>query len=508
MFTTTPTSSEPQPFQASEHPDLQGKHVLIIDDHATTRQILSRYTTQWGMETHTVSTTETALAWVQQQSMPCDVVLINLHQTAKAMARLAGHIRATCHTEHIPVLALLSLTMRRELNGSDTDITAFLVKPIRPAPLHAALVSIMRGEPIAQRLPFDQPSLLDQAIGQHHPLHILLAEDNIINQKVALQLLAKLGYRADVAATGYEVLEALHRRAYDVILMDVQMPQMDGLETTSRIRTTWPAAQQPRIIAMTAHAMAEDRQRCLDAGMDDYVGKPVRLEELATKLIQGSGRMENGECRMPNAAQGSGRMENAECRMQNAAQGSGVWGQGSGVRGQGIDADLAVFSPALSPSPQTPLPSRERGFGRPPSPLLGEGDEATVDKETSQPQTPAPRPQPPDPSPQTPELPLDAATHSHFLDMMGDMAQELIAIFLKDTPDKLATMQQAIADNDPNALFRVAHTLKSSSGSIGALHFSALCKHLEQQGRSGNMDGAEEIVAQMEGEFARLQDAL
>ena len=116
------------------------------------------------------------------------------------------------------------------------------------------------------------------------PLRILLAEDNQVNQKVALRLLERLGHSADVAANGQEVLEALERGRYDVILMDVQMPEMDGLEASRQIGARYEASERPRIIAMTANAMAGDRKRCLDAGMDDYLSKPVRLEDLDTVL--------------------------------------------------------------------------------------------------------------------------------------------------------------------------------------------------------------------------------
>jgi CheY-like chemotaxis protein len=140
----------------------------------------------------------------------------------------------------------------------------------------------------AMRTVSREKPLLDPAMAQRNPLRILLAEDNAVNQKLALRLLEKLGYRADVAGNGLETIEALERHSYDVILMDIQMPEMDGLEATKQIRGQGQPAKQPAIIAMTAGAMEGDREAALAAGMDDYVTKPIRVEELVSALEKAS----------------------------------------------------------------------------------------------------------------------------------------------------------------------------------------------------------------------------
>jgi CheY-like chemotaxis protein len=127
---------------------------------------------------------------------------------------------------------------------------------------------------------------LDPGLAARHPLRILLAEDNVVNQKLALRLLQQMGYRADVASNGIEVIESIERQPYDVVLMDVQMPEMDGLEASRRITAKRRPGERPRIVAMTANAMAGDREECLAAGMDDYVTKPIRVDELVTALTR------------------------------------------------------------------------------------------------------------------------------------------------------------------------------------------------------------------------------
>lgn len=166
------------------------------------------------------------------------------------------------------------------------NFVAFLNKPIKQSQLYDVLVAAL-GQGVMQPQPLPLPKPEPKPLGGFN-LRILLAEDNAINQKVALRILERMGYRADVAANGLEVIGALHRQPYDVILMDVQMPELDGLETTRRIvkdSATFPFPK-PRIIAMTANAMQGDRETCLAAGMDDYVSKPIRVEQLAKALAQ------------------------------------------------------------------------------------------------------------------------------------------------------------------------------------------------------------------------------
>lgn len=133
-------------------------------------------------------------------------------------------------------------------------------------------------------MPSDQPVVIDAQMGRMHPLRILLAEDNLINQKVAKQMLRRIGYRADVVLNGREAIDALRNQPYDVVLMDVQMPEMDGVEATQIIRSEFPAERQPRIVALTANAMARQRRAYLEAGMDAYISKPFKIEELVSAL--------------------------------------------------------------------------------------------------------------------------------------------------------------------------------------------------------------------------------
>jgi PAS domain S-box-containing protein len=271
--------SKPRPYLGAGVSTLAGKRLLVVDDNATSRRILTTLATGWGMSSRAASSGEEALAWLRADE-PFDVAVLDMQMPAMDGGMLAKEIRRWRGVAQLPLVMLSSLGHREHIE--DPSLFAIcLSKPTKSSQLFDALVDVLHARDVDLPHPF-QPSDLPAAPVRHAE-RVLIAEDNAVNQKVALFILAKLGYRADVAADGKEVLEALGRQAYDIVLMDVHMPEMDGLEATRRIRQA-NAPDRPWIIALTANAMYGDRELCLAAGMDDYISKPIKPEEMAAAL--------------------------------------------------------------------------------------------------------------------------------------------------------------------------------------------------------------------------------
>ena len=263
-----------------EQPELAGKRVLIVDDNASNRLLLKLQTERWGMRARDTSSPAVALEWIVQGD-PFDVALLDYQMPEMDGIALAREIRAV-RGVRAPVLILLWST-GQSLAHADAGFAAGLSKPLRLSHLRDRLLETI-GDQRDTSAGVVPPVARD--VGSPVPLRILLAEDNAINQKVALRLLERLGYGADVVSDGRQVLARLEHAAYDVILMDVQMPEMDGLEASRAICARWAASERPCIIAMTAEAMQGDRDKCLAAGMDDYIVKPVTLDRLAAALAK------------------------------------------------------------------------------------------------------------------------------------------------------------------------------------------------------------------------------
>jgi CheY-like chemotaxis protein len=262
--------------------DLSGKTVLIVDDNATNRRILVAQTARWGMVPRETGSSTEALRWLTDGAR-FDLALVDLVMPELDGIELAKRIATLGENgtgPPLPVVILSSIGLRER---EDAPLVGWLAKPVKPSALHDTIATILFGGSTAQPTAANGPDAEGRALGDRHPLRILLAEDNPVNRKLALRLLAQLSYEAAVATDGLEAIAAVERNEYDLVLMDVQMPELDGLEATRRIRARWPG-RDLRIVAMTANAMAGDREACLEAGMDDYMSKPIRPSELKAVL--------------------------------------------------------------------------------------------------------------------------------------------------------------------------------------------------------------------------------
>jgi CheY-like chemotaxis protein len=322
------------------------------------------------------------------------------------------------------------------------------------------------------------------------PLRILLAEDNAVNQKVALRILQQMGYGADIANNGLEAIEALERRAYDVVLMDVQMPEMDGLEATQRIRSTLPDALQPRIIAMTANAMQGDRDECFAAGMDDYISKPFKPVDVVRALdkcrpLATESSVDNGTTLpsaplaqqlvvqpiSPNAA------NELEAQPAASAPGSAVEASTNGVAadaildsGASIGSDAAAAAAVAAVADAAPVPAED-------------------------------------------ELPIfDPDGLQQLRDVLGQKADELLPSlmdsFFDEAPRLIATARQALEQGRANEVRRAAHTLKSNSRDFGASALAEVARDLEARSKEALPDDASQLIERMEQEFIKAKPAL
>jgi signal transduction histidine kinase/DNA-binding response OmpR family regulator len=278
------SSEAPSSLQEMQR-DLVGKRVLIIDDNVTNQKILTLQAQSWGMYTCAVESGAKALEWLQR-GVTFDVALLDMNLPNMDGIALAKEIRKQPHCQNLPLVMLTSLTKQEICQpAKDLNFAAIASKPIQKSQLYGILMQIFTGRPLKVIASPSVPSA-KQTLAESLPLRILVAEDVAVNREVIRLLLQKLGYWADIVSNGLEVLKALRRQPYDVVLMDIRMPEMDGLVATRQICQKWSPKTRPRIIAMTAEVAQGDREKCLQAGMDDYIAKPIRLEELQRVLSQ------------------------------------------------------------------------------------------------------------------------------------------------------------------------------------------------------------------------------
>ncbi len=269
-----------QSFLNQRQPHLEGKRLLIVDDNDTNCFILTRQTQSWGMLPKAVASGIEALQIITQGE-PFDAAVLDMNMPHMDGARLAQEIQKKRPGRELPIIMLTSMGQREA--GLPQDLfSAYLTKPIKPTMLYATLVKALTGQEYVVGRTAE--SAFDNHMSAKYPVRILLVEDNAINQRVALRILERLGYRADVAGNGLEAIDAVRRQPYDLVLMDIQMPEMDGVAATQRIRQILPNDAQPWVVAMTANALDGDRETYLAAGMDGYISKPVRIDELVATI--------------------------------------------------------------------------------------------------------------------------------------------------------------------------------------------------------------------------------
>jgi signal transduction histidine kinase/CheY-like chemotaxis protein len=263
---------------------LSGTTIAVVDDNRTNRTILERYLGSWGMRDRAFESGREALDELREAARnadPFEVAIVDMMMPGMDGAAVAAEIRADPALKDMVVILLTSAgRSEHPVPGIDVE----LVKPVRPSLLFDVLHSLLAAKPehASRHVLDDAPTPTDQAA--QRSARVLVVEDNIANLKVAVRMVEKLGYRADVAANGIEALRVLGEMRYDAVLMDCHMPEMDGFEATRAIRRDEPEGRHTPVIAMTANALSGDHERCLAAGMDDYISKPIKLHVIAAVL--------------------------------------------------------------------------------------------------------------------------------------------------------------------------------------------------------------------------------
>ncbi|MDQ1266536.1 MAG: hypothetical protein QG635_1688 [Bacteroidota bacterium] len=279
-------------FLQSSLPALKGRRVLIVDDNETNLHILRLQCKNWGMIPRTTRRGVEAIKWIKNGD-PFDLAILDMLMPELDGLELAAEIRKFRNKTALPMVMLSSAGLQeKDKPEFEKYFSAVVSKPVKQSLLYKIILSTFESVPEKEIKSKDKKKIYENQItirknlSEDMPLKILIAEDNIINQKLIVKILAQFGYNVDVVGNGLEVIEAIRRLRYDIIFMDVQMPELDGLETTKYIAKNWKSDDRPAIIAMTANVMQGDKEKCLNAGMDDYLGKPVMIEDVEQTITK------------------------------------------------------------------------------------------------------------------------------------------------------------------------------------------------------------------------------
>jgi CheY-like chemotaxis protein/HPt (histidine-containing phosphotransfer) domain-containing protein/anti-sigma regulatory factor (Ser/Thr protein kinase) len=456
-------SAELPAHRQPDQPVLEGKRLLVVEPFEPNQRVLCGYARRWGMEAVHASTHEAALDQIRTE--PADVIILGPDSSTadRAFERAERLHEASAHGATIILLTSLGMNRTVRVQAEAADYIVSLTKPVRPAPLWDRLTTVLDEADEGATSAPQNASSFDGQLAEKHPLQILVAEDNLVNQKVTRRLLNQLGYRTDVVANGAEAVEAVLRQPYDVVLMDVQMPEMDGVEATREI-IAQKGDDRPRIIAMTAAAMEGDRQKCLDAGMDDYITKPVDNKELVRVLETTAQHMQNDRSEatpgMADDLPSSSNPETNDSPEEVSAEGPAEESTSVESAGSGAIDDEAF-----------------RIFRQ----TLVAGDTAFM------------------------------------IEMIGDFiesANDAVTLLQEVASDLQEAKRQsgngAVQLDEPVAerFERAAHSLKSSSRTLGAFQLGDYCEELERLARNRAMVEAAELVPEVADHFEHVKHAL
>ncbi|MFH0988775.1 MAG: PAS domain S-box protein [bacterium] len=299
--------SVPKVYLRSREPEIAGKRILIVDDNKSNLHLLKELCQIWKLIPRTTDSPAETLEWIEKGD-PFDLAILDMQMPAMDGIQLARAIRNLRAPESLPIVLFTSMGPGSRARDVDKDLfVAQISKPLKQSQLFNIIVeTLTHKKHDLKRSPLERSELLPPIVRE---LNILIAEDNLVNQKLLTRILRQLGYSADVVSTGKEVLDALHRKSYDIIFMDVHMPEMDGLEATRRIVQTWKTGQRPKIVALTADALSGDREKCLEAGMDDYISKPMHVEDIETAIERWVPRMPQPESSLTSPSHGVSPIE-------------------------------------------------------------------------------------------------------------------------------------------------------------------------------------------------------
>ncbi|GGL34850.1 hybrid sensor histidine kinase/response regulator [Planomonospora parontospora] len=452
---------------------LTGKSALVVDDNATNRRVLRLQLAGWGMECTDVGTPGEAVDLVTG-GHSYDVAVLDMHMPEMSGEQLAGVLRDLPIGRDLPLVLLTSVHWRARLEQKEL-FDAVLTKPARSAVLREKMAGAIarRGaaaseaETAGERREGTEPG---GAAGKG-VLNVLLAEDNPVNQKVAQLMLARLGHRVDTVDDGAQAVEAVRHASYDVILMDMHMPNMDGLEATRRIRAEQPEPR-PYIVALTASVLGEDQEACRNAGMDDYLAKPVRAHEL-------------GEILEPLRPAQAGPDAGKPAPAAPAAT------AGPGTAGPGTAPPTGVAPPVPAPGTFGGGPASPEDPGRPPE------ESEPPPEESGRPAQESGLP------PEESERASRETSIRERLDELAgpdageddwEMVDYLATSFVAKAPGALEELEEAVARGHAGDVEKRAHSLKGSAVNMGATALAELCARLEAQGRSGGLSATVETL--------------